>query len=592
MSEVERMKFSGVTSDQLPPSQNNEDQTQPPSSAMFTLWNLIADLVDTQNLKEDQQQQIMDFYAKARTTVPRLVCLVQLFLNCMQILEQVKDFVVFSEGDDSNSFINENFIRNVEAIIKKDYYKYDKTYLTSMESDKEVTDPMIIVNKDAVLIGWQLYEYYLRIATKLFTINYTFPTKSMPLPSSVLNRQKSLKQSIMYFDFNIFPTSAISVKHPVTGETGIIKNRPALGERAINELMQDNLLKYNYFLTNARGYNVKAYMKIPPPSVNDPTREEFVAKMLKHDINIDEYCAIYEKCSIPLNHNLSTLALRIFASSSCLVNQYVKYRGVLNNTIQQHVANSVIHETDTGCFIIQNQDAFTVQFHDIENWVVGTCVERTNNPGQPTTTIFHAPPFKGPSQTTTPAEVNIFPDIVEESSMTQHQYCIEVLSNQQNINITQISPPEHNNSFESIHNLSAMSCEQIDNVEHNSSHILVQPTVRETTNICEDRHELAVKKEHVRWNEKQFRPFVMTVDEINVESEASTSIPQSSHLKNYEKKTTNNNTQNIEKQMPHDEEEVVHTQSQPVGRKRKAETDENYGEHQQTRTQTRKLRRK
>ncbi|CAF1404074.1 unnamed protein product [Rotaria sordida] len=333
-------------------------------------------------------------------------------------------------------------------------------------------------------------------------------------------------------------------------------------------------------------------MKIPPPSVNDPTREEFVAKMLKHDINIDEYCAIYEKCSIPLNHNLSTLALRIFASSSCLVNQYVKYRGVLNNTIQQHVANSVIHETDTGCFIIQNQDAFTVQFHDIENWVVGTCVERTNNPGQPTTTIFHAPPFKGPSQTTTPAEVNIFPDIVEESSMTQHQYCIEVLSNQQNINITQISPPEHNNSFESIHNLSAMSCEQIDNVEHNSSHILVQPTVRETTNICEDRHELAVKKEHVRWNEKQFRPFVMTVDEINVESEASTSIPQSSHLKNYEKKTTNNNTQNIEKQMPHDEEEVVHTQSQPVGRKRKAETDENYGEHQQTRTQTRKLRRK
>ncbi|CAF4001829.1 unnamed protein product [Rotaria sordida] len=456
---------TGVTSDQLPSSQNNEDQTQPPSSAMFTLWNLIADLVDTQNLKENQQQQIMDFYAKAGTIVPRLACLVQLFLNCMQILEQVKDFVVFSEGDNPNSFINENFIRNVEAIIKKDYYN------------------------------------------------------------------------------------------------GIIKNRPALGERAINELMQDNLLKYNYFLTNARGYNVKAYMKIPPPSVNDPTREEFVAKMLKHDINIDEYCAIYEKCSIPLNNNLSKLALNIFASSSCLVNQYAKYRGVLNNIIQKHVANSIIRQTDTGSFIIQNQDAFTVQFHDIENWVVGTCIEQTNNRDQPTTMIFHAPASKVTSQTTTPVKVNTFTDIVEESSVTQHHCCIEVLSNQQDINITQKSPPEHNNSFETIHNFSAMSCEQIDNVEHNSSHILVQPIVRE-------------------------------IDEINVEGEASTSIPQSPHLKNYEKKTTNNNTQNIEKQMPHDEEEeVVHTRSQPARRKRKAETDENYGEHPQTRTQTRKLRR-
>lgn len=210
-----------VASDQLPSSQNNEDQTRPPSSAMFTLWNLIADLVDTQNLKENQQQQIMDFYAKAGTIVPRLLCLVQLFLNCMKILEQVKDFIVFSEGDNPHSFINENFIRNVDAIIKKDYYKYDKTYLTSMESDKEVTDPMIIVSKDAVLIGWELFEYYLRIVTKLFTIDHTFPTKSILSPSSVLTRQKSIKQSIMYFDFNIFPTSAISVKHPVTGETSV-----------------------------------------------------------------------------------------------------------------------------------------------------------------------------------------------------------------------------------------------------------------------------------------------------------------------------------------------------------------------------------
>jgi hypothetical protein len=150
-----------VTSDQLLPSQNNEDQTQPPSSAMFTLWNLIADLVDTQNLKENQQQQIMDFYGKAGTTVPRLICLVQLFLNCMQILEQVKDLVIFSEGDNPNSLINENFIRSVDAIIKKDYYKYDKTYLTSMESDKEVTDPMIMLpNYSQLTTLFQLSRCY------------------------------------------------------------------------------------------------------------------------------------------------------------------------------------------------------------------------------------------------------------------------------------------------------------------------------------------------------------------------------------------------------------------------------------------------
>lgn len=208
-----------ATFDQLPASQNDEDQTQPPRSAMFTLWNLIADLIDTQNLKENQQQQIIDFYAKAGTTFPRLVCLVQLFLNCMQILDQVKNFIVFSEGDNPNSMINENFVRNVEAIIKKDYYKYDKTYLTCMENDQEIMDPMVLVGKDALLIAWQLYEYYLSIVTELFTIDYDFSNKSMLVPSSVFTPPKTLKQLIMYFDFNIFSVSAISVKHPVSGQT-------------------------------------------------------------------------------------------------------------------------------------------------------------------------------------------------------------------------------------------------------------------------------------------------------------------------------------------------------------------------------------
>ncbi|CAF4815305.1 unnamed protein product, partial [Rotaria sp. Silwood2] len=96
----------------------------------------------------------------------------------------------------------------------------------------------------------------------------------------------------------------------------------------------------------------------------------------------------------------------------------------------------VIRETDIGSFIILNQDAFTVEFHDIENWVVGTCIQQTNNRNEPTTTFFHIPASKVPSQTTTPVEINKFPDIVEESSVTQHHCLIEILSNQQDINIT------------------------------------------------------------------------------------------------------------------------------------------------------------
>ena len=203
----------------MPTSQIDVDQTQPPHSALYTVWNLIADLNESLTSKEDLQQQIVDLYGKVAANFPRLVCLVQLFLNCMQILEQVADLVVSSAGDSQNSTINENFIRNVESIIKKDYHKYDKSYLSSLENSQEVLDPMIIVGKEAVLIGWQLFDCYLNIATKLLTIDYAFESRSKPMTFSGATRQKTLKQLIMYFDFDIFPISAISVKHPTTGQT-------------------------------------------------------------------------------------------------------------------------------------------------------------------------------------------------------------------------------------------------------------------------------------------------------------------------------------------------------------------------------------
>ncbi|CAF1361778.1 unnamed protein product [Adineta ricciae] len=98
-------------------------------------------------------------------------------------------------------------------------------------------------------------------------------------------------------------------------------------------------------------------------------------------------------------------------------------------------------------------------------------------------------------------------------------------------------------------------------------------------------------KQHVRWNEQQFRPCVSIVNEISVESEAAASTSQIPHVNNCES-TTNNNIQNILTQKQHDEkEELVHTYSRPVHRKRKVATNQNYCEERQTRTQTRKFKR-
>jgi hypothetical protein len=71
--------------DQLSTLQDDDEQTQQNRSGMFTLWNLIADLIETQDLKDNQQQQISDFYGKAGTTFPRLACLMQLYFNAIEI---------------------------------------------------------------------------------------------------------------------------------------------------------------------------------------------------------------------------------------------------------------------------------------------------------------------------------------------------------------------------------------------------------------------------------------------------------------------------------------------------------------------------
>ena len=202
--------------------------------------------------------------------------------------------------------------------------------------------------------------------------------------------------------------------------------------------MQDNLLKFNYFLTDVRGRSVRAYLKIPPPSIDDPTREQFVTNMLKHGINIDEYCLLYEKCSIPSNNNLSKLAMDVFARSACLINQYSKYRNALNSVIQVHATNSAIRETNMGTFIILNEDAFTLQFHDIENLVTGSYRQQTENPFQLATVMDRASEITVQQPRTTSIEVDGYPGVVEENVVAQHHRCAEGANNDQNVDMTRM----------------------------------------------------------------------------------------------------------------------------------------------------------
>lgn len=242
MSESERVKFCGghrntesrkinffkfifhsATFDQQSTSDNEDGQTQTQQerSAMFTIWNLIADLIESNDQKENQQQ-ITDFYGKAATTFPRLACLMQLYFNAAKIMDELNDTILFAEGDHNDLSVNENFLVRAQNLIKRDYYKYDKSYIPCDEICLASSDPMIIVGKDAVIAAWKWYEYHLNIATKLFTFDPHAVSTSIQIPSSISPRQKNLKQLIMLFDFNVFPVSAITDKHPISGHTYVV----------------------------------------------------------------------------------------------------------------------------------------------------------------------------------------------------------------------------------------------------------------------------------------------------------------------------------------------------------------------------------
>lgn len=213
--------FPTATFDQSSKSPNECDQTQSQynPSAMFTLWNLIADLIESNDQKEDQQQQITDFYSKTAATLPRIACMMQLYFNAMSILDELHETVLYSEGDNNDLSINENFVISAQSIIKNKFYTYDQTYIPCDQVNQAPIDPMVIVRRDTVLAAWKWYANHLNIATKLFTIDYFFSAKPVSPSSAISSGQKTLKQLIMLFSFNIFPLAALTDKHPISRQT-------------------------------------------------------------------------------------------------------------------------------------------------------------------------------------------------------------------------------------------------------------------------------------------------------------------------------------------------------------------------------------
>lgn len=209
---------------------------------------------------------------------------------------------------------------------------------------------------------------------------------------------------------------------------GIIKNRPALGERALQELLNDNVLKFNYFLTDARGRNVKSYMKVPIPSANDPNRATLVKILAKHDINIEEYCSIYEASSIPSQNSLSKLSLELFEKSACFVAEYHKYKHQLHAVIKKHIENNDIVQLNEEKLYAQKSNMFTCYFHEIENLVSNTRSEHSS--GRQSTVIPQTTASNLPLRHSI-HEINAVDDTPERGNETQPQRTTKKSSNEQ-----------------------------------------------------------------------------------------------------------------------------------------------------------------
>ncbi|UJR24364.1 hypothetical protein I4U23_005741 [Adineta vaga] len=353
-------------------------------------------------------------------------------------------------------------------------------------------DPMIIVQKDAVLAAWKWYEHQLDVVTTLFTIDYNFSTKPVTKHSSTVSEQTRLKELIMLCEFNILPLSTLTDKNPITGQTGILKNPPALGEQALQELINDDV----------RNRKIKSYMKIPITKTNDVFQECVKNKLIKHGINVDEYYSVYRISSIPPNNKLSPLSLEIFKYSSCLVPYYKCYKNHLETVIQHHIQNGSVQEVEDGCFVTTNEDVFSCDYNDIENLLLCNRRKQSDNnckaanPPKPTTSS----PIQ--LEKTTESVVNVPCNTHEKDCEEQHQDLDVQLIYEQHVDVNnKTSELDSSQILKDLDNSSISICSnqietEILNVSTDDAHssTLASHNIKEVNKIDDKHSEKTVKR--------------------------------------------------------------------------------------------------
>lgn len=135
----------------------------------------------------------------------------------------------------------------------------------------------------------------------------------------------------------------------------------------LQQLVDDGLLKYNYFLLDSRGRNVKSYLKIPPTLIDDPAHESMREKLIKNGIEVKEYFSVFEKSRIPPNNKLSVLSINIFKHNASFVPEYAKYKDELQVVIQEHIQNGHIEEDLNDNFGVKDVNIFSHLYDEIEN---------------------------------------------------------------------------------------------------------------------------------------------------------------------------------------------------------------------------------
>lgn len=109
-------------------------------------------------------------------------------------------------------------------------------------------------------------------------------------------------------------------------------------------------------------------MKILIPTVTDVQGQELIKKkLIKYEINVEEYHLTYEKILVTPNNKLSMLSIEICRNNASLVPYYARHRSQLEVVIRKHIQNGHIQEAGEYRFIIVNENVFPHRYDEIKS---------------------------------------------------------------------------------------------------------------------------------------------------------------------------------------------------------------------------------